>query len=303
MHYIGALLLLALAVKLKAIVSAIIWIAWHGERHAVELREKRQVRELTEDAFFASFRHHGGGFWPFGVKDHKLRSLIRRLKGAPAASRAVAMLSIRSCAAAVLDALRLILFQYVGLSLTAALFVIFAAIAYRFPQFLGIEAPIALPPIAFAIVCGTMLMNIAMAVEYVFGYLFLTDYALYFHMLSPPKTVLAGRSQQAVGLQIVVMLIMVVFATGLASVFGVYLLFCGFGGGVLQHYGSPRLSDLPAIAAFCAYYTLTTLTTTGYGDITPQNWVGVVVGAGLQFEAIAVFVFVLAFFWSVRQST
>lgn len=303
MHYIGALLLIALAVKLKAVLSAIIWIARDGEEHAVELRNERKIRDITEEDFFASFRSHSGAFWPFGVKDYKLRSLIRQLQHPPEPPSSAILFSIRWCIASALNLLRLMLFEYRFLSFVSVVFIVVAAVAYRFPESLRIHVTDSIRHMAFAIALGTILMNLAMTVEFVFGHLFLTDYALYFHMLSPPKTVLAGRSQLVVELQVFVMLALVVFATGLAAVFGVYLLFGGFGGGVLEQYTSPHLSDLPTIAWFCAYYTLTTLTTTGFGDIVPKNGFGVAIGVGLQVEAFAIIVFGLAVFWYVRSKT
>lgn len=298
MSYIGGLLLIAVVIKLKAILSAILWLARDGERHAVELRKMRETRELTEDDFFASFRKHRGSFWPFGVKDYKLRSLIRRLRRLQKPQSSTLLSLPRRFIGSALDLLRLTLFQYVVLSFTLATFMVIAAIAYRFPELLHTHPTDPLRYLAFAIALGTIFMNLAMAVEFVFGDIFLSDYAFYFHMLSPRKTILAGASGVAVGLQTVVMLALVVFATGLASVFSVYLLFCGFGGGVLDQYTSSlRLSDLLTVAAFCGYYTLTTLSTTGYGDIVPKNKFGVAIGAGLQVEAIAIIVFVLAVFW------
>ena len=301
MDYIGTVLFFLVLLKVKTIVSAITWIATLGEEHAGALKKVQQMRELSESDILSSFRDHGGNFFPFGVKEYKLRSLILRLRsGSPTCAIVV---WARRCAAFVLDRSRLILFQYVLLSFLCAIFVMAAAITTNFTEVFGVAPTQNLRWITLAIVVGTLLMNILMAIEFVFGHLFLTDYALYFHMLSPRKTVLAGRSQVAVGLQIIVILGLVVFVTGVAAVFAVYLFFEGFGGENLDQCKGPSLTNLPTIIALCGYYALTTLTTTGYGDILPSNMYGVLVGVGLQVEAFAFIVFVLAVFWSLRRPT
>ena len=328
MHYIGLLLLICVAVKIKAIISATIWLAKEGESHAATIRRLSLAQpEISEDDFYNSFINHHGNFLPFGVKDYRLRIFHRELMAdikfiRPSFARVpwiilpllhllvtLPLLLIQAIyrifrwiLGIIVNIARLLLFQYVILSCSLGCYLIIAGLCHRFPH----DIPVNVPAwsayfIAFPLMMASIIMNLAMAVEFVLGHLFLSNYAVYFHMLSPKKIPLAGGSSVMLGLQILIMLALVVFLSGVASVLGCMLMFDGFGGGVIERQGEIAISDVPSLAGFCAYYTLTTLTTTGYGDIVPKNGYGVIIGTGLQIEAFAIVVFGLSVFWSGRS--
>src|SRR5688500_1289030 len=129
MDYFGTFLILVLAIKIQAIMRSIVWVARHGEAHCESLSNKHAHSDLGEEEFFSSFQHCDGNFWPFRMKDHKLRSYIKKLRINSIASTKN---HARSFVATILNDARITLFHYVSLSLIAASFVAFAAITWRF---------------------------------------------------------------------------------------------------------------------------------------------------------------------------
>lgn len=271
---LGTLLLVASTVKLKAIVSAILWIRRYGPEHVSRLKEVEKDHELTQANFFASFAIHGA-FWPFGVKDHRIKSLVERLKQD---HRPVTRLAARG-----LDIARMVFFHYAGLSLSFAVFVVATAWVFQGQEYLSW--------LIAALILVSFLTNLAMAVELVLGELFLGAYHLYFHMQ-------VEKPRAASALLVAVTFALCVYLTGVASVFGVHQLFGAFHGSILDAQQHP-LNILVVIA----YYALTTVTTTGYGDVAPCKLHGVLVSMGLQIEAFAVVLFVLALFVRAEKVT
>jgi Ion channel len=297
---IGTILLLAIVLKLWTILKSIRWIRVHGEKHAAELRSKEANRKLTEDDFLESFANHRGYFFPFGVKQYKLRLLIRRLRLSADKKKSFAATWMARSTPFVLEKLHVMLFQYRGLSITATLFTTVVSIVYYFREDWEIDLPDRIPSLVFAIAIGTLVMNFGSSLQFIFGQLFLSDYARYFHMLQPHHNTIPGRTQLATNLRLILLLAFATLTTGFAAVLAVYLMFNGFGGGVLDDFESVDLAELPIVMCYCAYYVLSTITTTGFGDMTPTNPAGVLVSTGLQIEAFTLVIFVFEVFWASR---
>ena len=93
-----------------------------------------------------------------------------------------------------------------------------------------------------------------------------------------------------------------IITSGTAAVFVVLLVFDGI--------KPPNTNDIDISAfsiraslkllLYCLYFTVTTLSTTGYGDVYAQNTSGRVVCIILQLASFFLVTFVLALFWSVR---
>lgn len=297
---IGIILLLAIALKLWTILKSIGWIRVHGEKHAVALRSKEATQNLTEDDFLESFANNKGYFFPFGVKQYRLRLLIRRLRLSADRKKSSGAFWIAQSVPLAMEQLHFVLFQYRGLSMITTIFVTLMTTCYYFREEWGISLPAQIPSLVFAMSVGTLLMNFGSSLQFIFGQLFLSDYARYFHMLRPHQNVISGRTQLATNLRLILLLAFAIFTTGSAAVLAVYLLFSGFGGGVLDDFESVDFTELPIIMCYCAYYVLSTITTAGFGDMAPTNLTGVLVSAGLQLEAFTLVIFVFEVFWASR---
>ena len=289
------ILILVIILKLWTILRSIRWIKIHGEKHAQELREKSFSQILTEEDFLASFSRHQGAFFPFGIKEYKLQTVFYRIKSRQNISNFTTRV-----VKFIIEPLSALLFRYRGLSLASTILTVVITLIYYFQDELNFDLPESIPYLVYTVSLGTIAMNFGSCLQFIFGQLFMTDYAKYFHMITPHKNTLNDQRQLSTNLKLILLLAFSIFINGFAAVFSTYLMFDGFGGGVLDDYEEVNFADLPVVASYFFYYVLSTMTTTGFGDLNPINPAGVVISACLQIQAFTLVIFVFEVFWASR---
>jgi hypothetical protein len=268
----GLVLLLLVLLKTIAIVLGMRWMIRCGKRHVDRLR--RLPAPKRED-FFASFAE-GGNFFPFGVKDFRLRRWID---------------DATSCRRALGVSLQLLhsgLFTYPALVLIAPTYLVGATLST------GVERS-PWPVVLYALTLLTLAMSMAILAEQVIGFLILGDFTKYVQMLGTDRNP-GGEFVDA--FKVLACPIIGIVATGTAAVFSTTQLLQGFEmpqGTTWEH-----LNTFDQLA-YSLYFTTTTLSTTGYGDVHPQNSYGIFIAIALQTCAFMVLTFVVALFLSSRD--
>lgn len=294
---ISSAILVLVFIKIKAILSAVVWIYRSGRSHVRNI--KKVDHKLTEDVFFSSFENSRGGFFPFGVKDYKLRRFIEQV-GASRSGNEKSNLFF-TMLEKVLKSFHLSFFTYHGLSVIVSVFIISASVVYfNFPSDVFGEGWGRTS--LYLLSLEMFLMNMAMIVEAIFGHLFLSgDYASYFHMLLLKNKVEKEESSINLGLKCIFAVTLFVVVTGVAGVFSSYLL-CEDSFVDLFLPDSPTSSELNVwkILGHCTYFVITILTTTPYNRFYPTGGAGMVIVALLQIQCMAIVVVVLSVFLSVR---
>lgn len=293
MELLFSALLIIIWVKNLAILSAIKWIAREGKNHVDYLDHTLPGKKVDKDTYYKSFEKHHGDFFPFGVKDFRLRKFIQTLKNADNILGRIGAL--------LLTVFQKALFQYYVLA-NGVVLLIFALYVTDLapPGMTGIEflgTPLSTLLIALTLV-SIIVMNILIEVEVCVGHIILDDYAKYFHMLCPTHTPFAASSSILLGTQVILAIGGTILFTNAGHVFFSYLAFDAFSGNLLPPY---PLYDRLLIPIQCLYYTLTTLTTVGYGDIKPANIIGQLVSIGIQLQGLGLLTFILAIYWSTRK--
>jgi len=263
MDLLTALLLLCILLKCLAIKNAIRWLNSHGREYAKGMgslfaERQREGRSVEPEDFYRAFENSEGAFFPYGVKDFKLR---RRIES-PENSK-----GFKNVLGRVLKVYRITLFNYPGLSLLMTGYLCVSvgvrkALECRFV--LGQDWHYAL---IFITALALLMMNILIEVEAAFGYATLGSYARYFHMLEPEKWPLTGGSRLILEMQTMLGIAVIIIFTGAGASFTSYALFRGFEGGNLPAEFSHALTDAIQIFLQFVYFALTTFTTVGYGDI------------------------------------
>lgn len=250
--------------KLVAIVNAIRWLAKHGieYRKLIERLDNTggPLRPQDFDAASASFRGH---FFPYGLKEYKLRETISRLQNGPRFHRIVAIFLA-------LYYRLLVQYHYLAFLTTSYLIILPGAHALLTERALtsfhaGLGYTLSLLLVA---------MNIAIEIEAILGYAMLGNYGRYFHMLTTRRLRLAAGSPFLVEIGIAAAISLVMLVSGAGACYVAYILFEGFGGTGLLAYDAHEPFNWAAVYLQCVYFALTTLTTVGYGDIAPRNGFG-----------------------------
>jgi hypothetical protein len=112
-----------------------------------------------------------------------------------------------------------------------------------------------------------LLLNMAIAVEALFGYTTIGSYGRYFHMFRP----IALRSPFRTEVGIAGAIAGVMLVTSAAACYTAHAHFEAFKGEALLHYDPAQPVNWIGVYLQFVYFALVTLSTVGYGDITPAN--------------------------------
>jgi hypothetical protein len=240
----------------------------------------------AKQLYFSSFETHNGKFRPFGVKDYMLHERLSKLGVS------------RPAIASLLNALREVLFTYSCLIIVVPVYVIYATVAlYYFGG--DAEFKIISESISYSLALVAIAMNMPILIEQVIGYAVLGDYAQYFHMLRAGKT----RSSQFVAqMKVVLTIVLGVVATSTSGFLCVMMLFCGITAPTDFQWKEPSALNLWKLLVYSGYFATTTISTTGYGDIHPQNTLGRIVVILVHVICFFLIAFALSFFWSKSGS-
>jgi hypothetical protein len=250
---VGIILFCFAVVKIIAMLNAIVYIVRAGRQHVDNLLLRQSQlggAALTQCDFFESFEKTGGNFWPFGMKDYKLRKLAlagrRKLTGI------------------------IVLFSYPVLPGIISLYVVLASVVSHYIFDLGAAFNIFIYSLALL----ALTMNLPIAVEHAVGPNLIGNYAEKIHMTgtfddSSVKVISAFKVLIAIMLDIL--------STGTAAVFSTLLLVHGIKPPEEININELDVLSLIKLIIYCLYFTMTTLSTVGYGDVYPMNTYGRVI--------------------------
>jgi hypothetical protein len=173
------------------------------------------------------------------------------------------------------------------------------------------------PSTTFEISLGVILciaafiLNENVLIEFIVGTLTIGDYSKYYHIIIDERNFEEmhlkerrsgkDRTQISFGLRFLLRVLACVFVSGIAVLIFSVQTFKSF-----EHISPIDLNNMiPSLSALflrSLYFVSTTITTTGYGDIYPADIWGLIVTIALQFQALTLFAFAAALFWSGRAT-
>jgi hypothetical protein len=269
-------LLAVVLLKILAVFNAIRWLHSHGPAFAAALAEQPPQSVVDQERLYDRL---GADFFPFGIKDYRIRRMARRLRG----PRGLLL----GWPARVFQVL---LFNLALLAVLTAGYLIALASTPSLPDLLArpVHDAIALA-LALSVIVATMLI----AVEAVYGYAVLGSYGLGFHELRPerrvPERALVREFQVFAGALI---------AAHLAGVGAVYLISHRFEGYAKIPASTPTdLAHTALQVLDCSYYTMATFV--GAGDPEPLTAAGKMASGLIAAQGLAFLVLVLASMLSI----
>jgi hypothetical protein len=274
---VSIIICLLVVAKSYATYSAINWILVYGTVHKKEIDGLETPRQ--ED-YFESFERNHADFFPFGVKDWRLRRLIFNLK------------SSSPSAIIILDFIRRITFTFHFLTIWVVLFSILVSwhIAGNSPTQSSIF-PWQLRHEIVTLNLSSMVLGIFILAENVTGYWLLGNYPKYFHMLLARES----RGAEFVSKTIVLLgTFLCVTAIGASAVFSSSILFSSFKGSSAD--GSALYLVLQSIN-----FSTTTLLSTGSSNLNPDGFVGLLISILLQVSAVLFLSFLVSQFLSSEK--
>ena len=268
-------LLLVVLLKAIAVVNAIRWLHSRGPAFAAAVAAEPPETVVDQELLYDRFE---AGFFPFGVKDYRVRRMARQMQGPRQ----------------LLVGLPLRVFQSTlfNLALLAAL-----ACAYLVALASAPPVPFLLPgpvhdTVALALALSLIVTTILIAVEAVYSYAVIGSYGQGFHELRPqrrrPERALVREFQVFVG---------ALLAAHLAGLGAMYLISHRFGGYAKVAVSTPDLAGVSRQALDCSYYTLATFV--GAGDPEPLTAVGKLASGMVVLQGLAFVVLVLASMFSI----
>lgn len=272
MDLMTIILLIVLIMKLLAIFNAIRWLNRNGVSYGQHLA---QHPPKSQADYYLAFEECNGKFFPFGIKDFRLRRYIEQGKGNK-------VLTYGSCF------FQEYLFRFNRLIVVIILYLFIMGglipldqvtvfISENFHSFgLYLLAVIAL---------GS---NFFLSIEAIYSYAILESYAGLFHM----QTVKEGRSLLS-DLGIFVWRVLTTVGAGATAFYIAYIKYDALSGHIILR-GQDGLWNRLKIYLQCVYFTTTTFATVGYGDIIPQNGKGQLIAFLVEIQSFSLVAIVIA---------
>jgi hypothetical protein len=300
LYGIGAFILAMAIGKTLAIANAIRWIAAQGDAYLAFVKNveaKGGMNAVYNIDYVALFERLGGGFLPFGVKDYKLKRttsswcLIPTLVGRICGRLASAVVRRATKGAYIIS--------------TANFYLITVAIIILYSELDGTY----LLKICYLLSIFMLLMNILISVEFIYGTLVFTNYVKYFHVFdirlrARTRERMTNQRLTFSGIRHLLELLVSVLATGCSIVLLTSTATHDFVHGPTVcstlSYLSFETCGLPTAILRSLYFTTTTISTTGFGDIVPVTAWGYLVAILLQAEGFVLISFAFAVLWSVK---
>lgn len=287
--------------KLIHYINTVKWYRAHGIDFSERLISGRHGAPLQRHGMEAAFRQTYGGFFPFGVKDFRTRRLRELLKIRGKRSEGIASASYRFSSN--LTSLWLSLYGYPWLVSLSSLYLATQSLLGHRCQ---VTAPNNTAPpefnVAFhgyinlALFFLVAFLNLAQILCFLVSHIYDGNYRVYLYdtKLFNNYTTKADRYLQ--DLLVVLIVIFTIILSNTLCNFYIAHDWCAFN--LLAEPNPPAQASLTYEIMKMGYFTITTLTTTGYGDVVPQNELGFMASSVMQLQALGLFAFALSRFWS-----
>ncbi len=252
--------------------------------------------EWVKVDFDEIFERCDGAFWPFGIKDYRWKRSVRRLRAAPQ--------RYRRWLGSLSNVIRNLFFRYrrIVVFSSVLVFVLSVEVASR-------GSNEAASTMVEALWLAVSFLNLAIMMEFIYGSVVLVDYFRYFHLMDLRFRYPGAESSGHPNLRTFDGIWRIVELLGLVALSGISFIFFACLSGpdfnIGQGSGGTWVSDPASTAKLlveCAYFVVTTMSTTGYGDIHPIGTWGYILCTCLEIEVFTLIVLAAATFWSARQA-
>jgi len=265
--------------KVTGIWHAIHWLGKRGKDYRASIPPKACVEDRYEAA-----ERSGGGFFPFGLRDYKLRRYVTRLQ------------SNKRYLGTPLYFFQAMLYRFERLNFIAGAFTVIAISLMPVAR-LNLLIPAAVTRILLYVLTLSLLAtNVLLSVEAIFSYATLGGYAGPFHMLSTTSDSLLLE------LKVLVERVVASIWSGTVAAYVGHAGFQALVGKTILPFQAGGLWRAVSLLWQSMYFATTTFVTVGYGDISPANTWGQVVSFGIELQSFAVIAIVLASLFSSRDT-
>jgi hypothetical protein len=197
--------------------------------------------------------------------------------------------------------LKLLVYPYLVGIVSAVLF--FFPAASELATSMGWEFKISKPSmIALIALCFALsAMNLVSVSTTVIGPFFERKFSLQFYGMPVGKSRASGTAnaiQEPTLIAVSFLLLLLSNGTSVYFLSHVDLAYVDPAFNIFSPDGYSNFSNIMYEASKSFYFALTTMTTTGYGDVLPQNSIGYVYSAIMQIQALGLLVFAIARFWA-----
>lgn len=283
MELITILLLALFGLKFCGTTGAIRWMRKHGQAY---MSDVKVYEPASKCEYYELFEKHSGGFFPFGLKDYKLRRFAENTRTYSDSEMRFQPLA---------DTLYKVLYWFPLLSLIAYVYVALSAILLHkyHPDFFLINHSHCC--LIFGLVLLILADNIMISVEAVHSFAILGSYAVNLHLYAIGSRALSPGETLLLELRVFMFQVFMAVGTGAVACYFTYICLSGY--------------NLPAYAhnnwlmslIECSYFSMTTFFTVGFGDITPANIPGQVIAMMIMFQSFSLVVFVFASLLASKQ--
>jgi hypothetical protein len=292
--FVGAAMIILGAAFLKVIgiINATRWMANNGPRFIEDMQFHEKNGTLSVSVIEDAYQDRRGNFFPFGAKDYLFERWIRKLT-----------LSNNKLHY-VLRTYR----RYLGrrrrlIRIISASLVIVAVMPGSIN---GLESAVCLAGILVSFA-----MNQSVIVEFMVGSIMMVDYVKYYHMLGDgdisvfhglERTIGYSRAAIYSGVNFLLELLLSIIVASSAATFLLFKKFHAFNVYLSNDFDVHPVLENIKIMIRSIYFVTTTLSTTGYGDIVPQEeyCLGYVLVIALHIQAMLLITFAVSVFWSSR---
>jgi hypothetical protein len=284
--------------KLTAIYNAIFWISKKGSSYRAYINN---YPPHNQNDYFRAFKKSGGKFVPFGVKDFELHELYsEKFASQRRGSRDKSQLdkqSIRDLFSPVLQfSLKIFkdfLFRAHHLTFISGIYLFVSIALDKLSQNNILEQK---DWLLFFLSLTMFISNTFLSVESIYARAILGNYARNFHLLENNNSLLMQEIKIFVGMFITTIL------SGTFMCYVSYVLYDSFSGKIAIYEASNPLSWFQILFE-CFYFTMTTFFTVGYGDISPNNWLGQLIAIFLMIQSFLLIIVVFASLMSVKSDS
>lgn len=272
---IACILLFTWILKLLAICNAIRWLGSDGRLYR-ELVEKQHP--TSQDGYDKAIEECNGKKSPFGIKDYRLRKFSKRVDGYKALTYLARFYQAW-------------LFRFNRLIGVTSIYLFITSWLIPTKQVAGSSCTNCYSSYLYWLAVISLGANFLLSIEALYSYAILGSYAVSYHMQAPKEKGLSNE------LELFVFRVFTTILAGATAVHVAYIKCNAISGKITSYQLSGSASNLwncVIIYLQCAYFTVTTFTTVGYGDILPENGAGQLLAFFVEIQSVSLIAIVFA---------
>lgn len=263
--------------KVTAIYKAIRWVSIKGSSYKQYIADNPPS---NSDDYYSAFEKQKGTFFPFGIKDFKLRMYVKK-----------------SSSYSFLRFFQNFLFNFNYLTFITCLYLFISTNLNHLPFLNSFfeQKNYFLYSLSIVMLVG----NILLSVEAIYSCAVIGNYARHFHMLSHEKDFSIGESPLLLELKVFFIRLTTTIISSSLTCYVSHIFFNLFTGKIAVYQPLDPLNWFQILFQ-SIYFTATTLFTVGYGDISPNNEIGQLISLLIMLQGFLLVVVVFASIMSIR---